>query len=143
MGIVRDRMIAELDLRRYAESTKQAYLQCAKAFVAYYMRPPEALGEQEVRDYVLYLVRMKELSPARHKMHVAAIRFLYTRVLDRPEVEHWLPWPKVGRTLPVVLSGTEVLAFLEAIRSYKYRALVMCAYGAGLRISEKIGRAHV
>jgi site-specific recombinase XerD len=38
--------------------------------------------------------------------------------------------------LPVVLSGTEVHKLLEAIRSPKYRAIMMAQYAGGLRISE-------
>jgi integrase/recombinase XerD len=71
-----------------------------------------------------------------HRMHVAAIRFLYAITLRRPEVVGWLVWPKTPRSLPVVLSGTEVFAVLEAIKSPKYRAILMCAYGSGLRVSE-------
>ena len=136
MGKTRDAMLADLELRRYAESTKYKYLQCAKNFVAHFMRPAEDLGEDEVRGFVLHLVREEKASPTVQKMHVAAIRFLYTHTLRRPEVVHWLPWPKVPRTLPVVLSGTETLALLEAVESPKYRAVLMCAYGAGLRVSE-------
>src|SRR2546422_7166085 len=100
------------------------------------MRPAEELGEAEVRGFVLLLVREEKASPSVQKAHVAAIRFLYTHTLRRPEVVRWLPWPKVPRTLPVVLSGTETLALLEAVESPKYRAILMCAYGAGLRVSE-------
>jgi len=136
MGKTRDAMLAELELRRYAESTKYKYLQCAKNFVAHYMRRAEELGEAEVRGYVLHLVREQKASPALQKSHVAAIRFLYMHTLRRPEVVHWLPWPRVPRPVPVVLSGTETLALLEAVESPKYRAVIMCAYGAGLRVSE-------
>jgi len=136
MGIVRDRMIAELELRRYSPKSREEYLRCVKRFVAHYMQAPAELGEKEVREYVLYLVNERKLSASSQKMYVAAIRFLYTHVLGRPEVTHWLPWPRVGRKLPVVLSGSEIHAFISAVKSPKFRAIVMCAYGAGLRICE-------
>jgi len=136
MSKTRDAMLADLELRRYRPSTKKEYLRCAGNFVLHYMRPAEELGEVEVRAFLLHLVRVRKASAFVHKMHVAAIRFLYTITLRRPEVVHWLPWPKVPRSLPVVLSGSEVLALLEAVESPKYRAIVMCAYGSGLRVSE-------
>jgi site-specific recombinase XerD len=129
-------MLADLELRRYRPSTKEEYLRCAGNFVLHFMRPAEELGEGEVRAFLLHLVRVKKASPSVHKMYVAAIRFLYTHTLRRPEVVHWMPWPKVPKSLPVVLSGTEVLGLLEAVESPKYRAIVMCAYGSGLRVSE-------
>jgi len=38
--------------------------------------------------------------------------------------------------VPEILSGTEVTSLLDAIESLKHRAIVMTAYGAGLRVSE-------
>jgi integrase/recombinase XerD len=48
------------------------------------------------------------------------------------------PWlsPRRPKRLPVILSGSEVEALLEAVESIKYRAALMTAYGAGLRIGE-------
>jgi integrase/recombinase XerD len=136
MGKTRDAMLADLDLRRYSPTTTRKYLRYAKSFVRYHMRPAEELGESEVRAFFLDLVQVRGASPSLHKSYVAAVRFLYAVTLKRPEVLHWLPWPKVPRPLPVVLSGTEVLRLLQAVRSVKQRAIFMCAYGSGLRISE-------
>src|SRR5947209_14268381 len=76
------------------------------------------------------------MGPAGHKMYVAALRFLYGVTLGRPEVAARLPWPRVPSKLPDILAGGEVERLLEALDSLKYRAIVMTAYGAGLRISE-------
>ena len=40
------------------------------------------------------------------------------------------------RSLPQILSGSEVAALFEALRSLTYRTVVMTLYGSGLRISE-------
>jgi len=136
MGKTRDAMLADLELRRYRPSTIKQYLRCAGNFVLHFMRPAEELGEAEVRGFFLHLVHIRKATAFVHKMHVAAVSFLYTHTLRQPEVVHWLPWPKLPKPLPVVLSGSEVLALLEAVESPKYRAILMCAYGAGLRVSE-------
>ncbi len=136
MSKTRDAMLADMELRRYELSTIKEYLRCARHFVGHYMRPAEELGDTEVRGFFLHLVRVRKVSPFVQKMYVAAVRFLFAITLRRPEVVHWLPWPKTPRSLPVILSGTEVLALLEAVESPKYRAILMCAYGSGLRVSE-------
>jgi uncharacterized Zn-binding protein involved in type VI secretion len=94
------------------------------------------MGEAEIRQYLLYLVLERKIGPATQKVHVGGIKFLYAEALARPEVVARTPWPKVRQSLPPILSGTEVDVLLAPIESTKYRAIVMTAYGHGLRISE-------
>jgi site-specific recombinase XerD len=94
------------------------------------------MGEQEVRDFLLHLVRDRNASPATQDMYVSALKFLYVVTLKRPEVVKDLSHPKRPKTLPVILSPEEVLRVFAAIRSVKYKAIIAAAYAAGLRISE-------
>jgi site-specific recombinase XerD len=136
MGKLRDQMIEDLQLRDYAPRTCKAYVDCARAFVGYHRKPPQQMGELEVRQFLMHLVETKKASPANRKMHVAAIKFLYTITLRRPEVVAAIPWPKVAHGVPEILSGTEVTTLLDTVESIKHRAVIMTAYGAGLRVSE-------
>jgi integrase/recombinase XerD len=132
MGTIRDKMRDDLDWRGFASKTKKEYLQRAQNFVAYYHRPPTELGEREVREFLLYLVNEKKTGSAIQHMYVAAIKFLYTRTLARPEVVANIPWPKRPQTLPDILTGEEVELLFQQIASIKHRAILMTAYGAGL-----------
>ena len=136
MGELRDRMEGDLLLRGVAEVTRKEYLRCARALAAHYRISPADLGANEVRDYLLHLTRELHYSPANLKMHVAALKFLYGVTLDRPDVVERIPYPKVPRTLLDIPSPGEVAKVLAAVRSPKYRVLLFCAYGAGLRVSE-------
>jgi site-specific recombinase XerD len=136
MGTIRDKMTADLDLRGFASTTKKEYLQRAQNFVAYHHRPPTELGEREVREFLLYLVNEKKTGSATQHMYIAAIKFLYATTLDRPEVVAKIPWPKRSQILPDILTGEEVERLFQQIASIKHRAILMTAYGAGLRISE-------
>lgn len=136
MGQYRDRMAEDLKLRAYRPSTCDHYIRCTRHFVAHFMRSPEELGEQEVRTFLIHLIEQRKVNPAYLKMYVAAIKFFYTHTLRRPEEVARIPWPKVPRPLPDILSGTEVMRLLEAVDSIKHRAVLMTAYGAGMRIVE-------
>lgn len=136
MGKLRDKMIQDLNLQCCAPKTCKEYLRCARDFVAYHKRPPQEMGEAEVRDYLYFLATERKVGPATRKMHLAAVKFLYTVTLDRPEVVARIPWPKVASKLPDILSGTEVQLLLDTIDSTKHRAIIMTTYGLGLRISE-------
>jgi len=139
MGKLHDQMQEDLLLKAYSPNTQRNYLRCARHFAKHYMRSPEEMGEQEVRDFLLYLVRDRQASPANLDMHVNALKFLYNVTLKRPEVVKGLSHPKRPKTLPVILSPEEVLRIFAAIRSVKHKAIIATAYAAGLRISEVCG----
>jgi integrase/recombinase XerD len=57
-------------------------------------------------------------------------------VLERPKVVADLPRRKQTRTLPTVLTPDEVARLFTALGATALRAVLMLAYGAGLRIGE-------
>lgn len=136
MGKLHDQMQEDLLLKAYSPHTQRAYLRCARHFASHHMRSPEEMGEQEIRDFLLHLVRERQASPATLGMYVNALKFLYTVTLKQPEVVKGISHPKRPKTLPVILSPAEVLRVFAAIRSVKYKAIMATAYAAGLRISE-------
>jgi site-specific recombinase XerD len=136
MGKLKEKMTEDLELRCYKPGTCYNYLLSAKNFAAHYMTSPAEMGEEEIREYLLYLLRDKKVGPSAVKMSVAALKFLYTHTLERPEEVVRIPWPKAPKPLPTILSGTEVSRLLESLRSLKHRMMAMTAYGAGLRVSE-------
>ena len=139
MGKLHDRMREDLLLKAYSPHTQSAYLRCARHFARHYMRSPEEMGEQEIRDFLLHLVRDRKVSPATLGMYVNAIKFLYNITLKRPEEVKGISHPKRPKTLPVILSPQEVLRVFAAVRSVKHKAIMATAYAAGLRISEVCG----
>lgn len=134
MPSVLDRMRDDLILKNYAAGTHDLYLRCASAFLKHTKHRPLKLSEESIRKYVVGL--SERHSPATVKVHVAAIRFLYTRTLNCPERVQSLFFPKVPHHLPDILSREEVKCLLEAIDTPMHRAVLMTAYGAGMRISE-------
>jgi len=135
MSELYERMQADLKLRRYAARTEKSYLWSARRFARHFGRSPEALGKDDIRQFLLMLTDRGE-SASSIKMYVAALRFLYAVTLARPaEVEN-IPWPRVIQKLPAVISRAEVEALLGEVQPLVCRMVVMTAYGTGLRISE-------
>ena len=136
MGELHDRMIADLDLRYYRPSTKISYVNCAFKFAKHFMCSPAKMGREQIRQYLLYLKREKKAGPSVVKMNVAALKFLYSITINRPEEVIDIPYPIVPKPLQDILSGTEVERLLNSIRSLEHRMVAMTAYGAGLRVKE-------
>ena len=135
MGQLRNRMEEDLRLRCYAAGSRYEYLRCIKLFAKFHWRSPMEMGEAEVRSFLLSLVEAGK-SAAVLKMHVAALKFLYCVTLGRPQEVMRIPWPRVRRSMPDILSGSEVERVLAAVESRKPQLVLMAAYGAGLRVSE-------
>ena len=136
MGQLRDRMEQDLKLKDVSASTRRIYLIYATKFVAYYRRCPSEINEQEIRRYLLHLIQVEMISHGTYRQVLAALKFLYTVTLGQCWKIRQIPFPKHRRTLPVTLRVDQVAAVLAAIRSVKYRVLLMTMYAAGLRISE-------
>jgi integrase len=67
---------------------------------------------------------------------MAALWFLYTHVLARSKVVLDLPHRKTTRRLPVVPTPAEVEQLFATLHAPTTRAVLMLAYGAGLRVGE-------
>jgi len=105
-------------------------------------RVPQSLTERDGSggdpEFQLHLVQRK-VSARTFNLHAAALKFLYEVTLDRPEATLRMTRMRVPMHVPVVLTPAEVSRLVAALTSDKLRALVMLAYGAGLRVSEACG----
>lgn len=133
---LRDKMREDLELRGMAPNTITTYLRCAQRFADFHGRPPGALGAADIRAFLLHLLHERKLSARTFNVHAAALKFLYEVTLHRPKATVGLPYMRVPMHLPAVLTPAEVSRLVAAVTSNKLRALVMLAYGAGLRVSE-------
>jgi hypothetical protein len=70
-----------------------------RAFAAYHHRSPEEMGWEQVRSFLLHLRDDKKVSPSTQKVYVAALKFLYTVTLNRPEVVRPFFMPKIPKKL--------------------------------------------
>ena len=138
MTPLRQRMIEDMRLRNFAPRTIQVYVERVATLAKHLGKSPDRLGPADVRAYLLFLVNEKHASWCYYNQALCALRFLYRVTLGKDWVLEGVQFPKQQKKLPVVLSPAEVTQFFEAIPSLKYRALLMTAYAAGLRVSEVV-----
>jgi site-specific recombinase XerD len=129
-------MTEDMQMRNLAPRTQGCYLDCIAKFARFHGGSPSELGRGEVRDYLAYLAHERHASASYLRQTIAALRFVYRVTLDNADVVADIPWPKQPRRLPVVLSRQEVARLLAAAVNLKHRAMLMTAYGAGLRLGE-------
>lgn len=137
MGLLKEKMRRDLLTRGLSPVTEKQYLRQVERYVIFFGKSPDLLNLEEVQKYHMHLIE-RGLAPRTINLAMAAIRFFYCVTLKRDWRADAIPWMKVGRKVPVILSPDEVRLVLTRIESLKYRAIIATMYSAGLRISEAL-----
>jgi integron integrase len=133
MEVVRRR----LRERRYSPRTEQAYVHWIRRYIVHHgRRHPRELAEDAVRQFLSSLATEHHVAASTQHQALAAITFLYERVLDRPltRIDGIQP-ARRSRHVPVVLSPREVRGILSQLRD-PARLCAAIMYGSGLRLLE-------
>lgn len=136
MTILRERMLADMQLRGLAEKTQEAYLCAVRQLAEYYGKSPDQINEEELRQYFLYLKNEKKASRSACTIAICGLKFFFERTLQREWVTFDLVRPPKSKKLPVVLSQAEVRRVLACLRRFHYRACLTTIYSCGLRLQE-------
>ena len=122
--------------RNYAKTTVQYYIQAVERFAKHFHRPPDQLNQTHLREYQAYLLRDRKLEPRTVKLHVSALRFFFVKTLKRPYMLDDIPYPKIPRRLPMILTVDEVTRLIDAARTLTDRTMLMVLYSTGMRNAE-------
>ena len=142
MTPLRKRMTEELQLRNLSPITAAVYLKAVERFAKYFRQPPDRLGAEEVRQWLLYLINDRKVAAASLQVHRAALRFLYVTTLKQPWFDDVIPWPKRIPSLPDVIAAGDVAAILNATNNLKHWTIIAALYATGIRIGELIRSAR-
>ena len=136
MTHLRQVMVDELQRRNYAKTTVQYYIQAVERFAKHFHRSPDQLNQAHLREYQAYLLRDRKLEPRTVKLHVSALRFFFVKTLKRRYLLDDIPYPKVPRRLPIILTVEEVTRLIDAARTLTDRTMLMVLYSTGMRNAE-------
>lgn len=130
------RMWEDIRFRNLSNSTYKNYTRNIRNFFAFCRKPIEELDENDIRNFLHYLIDEKKYAPTTVNQSSAAIRFFFAVSLNRPMNYLQIPLIKVPKTLPDVLTREEVSSLIRACTNTKHQALLLLAYGSGLRSGE-------
>jgi integrase/recombinase XerD len=136
MSTLREQMQADLQLKGITPRTQKDYLREVSKLAKYFNKSPEELGEKEVKEYLVHLLKDGKISGGTYKYYVSGIKFFYRTTLKREGVVNAIQYPKCKRKLPVVLDLSEVESLFSVTENLKHKAILMITYSSGLRISE-------
>lgn len=130
------RMWEDIRFRNLSNSTYKNYTRNIRNFFAFCRKPIEELDENDIRNFLHYLIDEKKYAPTTVNQSSAAIRFFFAVSLNRPMNYLQILLMKVPKTLPDVLTREEVSSLIRACTNTKHQALLLLAYGSGLRSGE-------
>ena len=136
MTHLRKIMLEELQRRHYSERTRRGYIRAVEDFARRFHCPPDQLGSRQIREYQAELFQKRNLSAATVAIRLAALRFFFTKTLNRTWSIAETPYPKKAHRLPTILSQQEVAQLIDAAGSPHQRILLMKLYATGVRNAE-------
>jgi site-specific recombinase XerD len=85
-----DVLTQEMRLRNYSPKTIKAYKSCIRGF-AQYISPknPRDAANEDIRNFLLYQIDKKKLSPATVNQIFDALRFLYRDIYTYQSENTW------------------------------------------------------
>jgi len=132
------KMEEEIHLRGLSRHTREEYITRTRIAMRYFNCPLEDLNEQNLRQFLLYLLDEKKLSSGSVNGYNSALRFVYGSVIGRSMNHYQLPRQKEAHQLPQILTREEVFSLFDSADNLRDKAMLMTVYGGGLRGAELV-----
>ncbi len=137
--LVPEEFVKTLTLKNYSKNTIRTYRTMLQEFLQHYSHlDRDKITEEQIREYLLYLIEKRKISVSYQNQSINAIKFYYEQVLGRPVRTYYVQRPKKEWNLPNVLSEKEVELILNNTENIKHKAILSLIYSAGLRRGELI-----
>ena len=129
-----------ISLRGLTDHTLKSYSTYIRSYLDYLQnilhKYPEDVSWQELRDYIKWIQKERNLADRTINCAVSQLRFFTIYVLHKPWDDNQLPMRKFDEYLPFVPSQKETFEFINTIPDIKQKAMVALMYSSGLRIGE-------
>lgn len=124
----------ELKLRGYTPQTVKTYKHNLSLMLNHLDKDPKKIKEQDVKNYLAYLISEKKMSTKSVSLVRAAAKFLFEDVLKTININ--IKTPKIEKKLPEVLTKEEVKRLIDNVSNEKHRLMLEFLYSTGVRVSE-------
>jgi integrase/recombinase XerD len=126
-----------LVLRFNTPRTRHSYYRQMRLVHEFCMADPATITESEYRDYILHVKTVKRWKPKTIRQAAAGAKLFFMEMLGLGD---WKVFSQIRakdeKTLPAVLTRSEVIRLLRHIRLRRYRIPLKLIYCCGLRVSE-------
>jgi site-specific recombinase XerD len=125
-------------LRGLSPKTIEGYQYAMVDLVRAYRKSPDQLTNDQIQIHLQRLIEERHLSWSTLNVRFSAYRAFFRDVLKWNETRFTIPPRGRTRKRPMILSREEVGRLIQVTPNRKHMALLLTAYGAGLRVSELV-----
>jgi integrase/recombinase XerD len=98
----------------------------------------DPLAEEQVRLYLLELERNWGMGSSTRNQHAAGLRLFFSKKLKKRPASKAIVQARTARSLPEVLSGSDVIRLLGGFDYPAQKTVALLEYGTGLRLSASV-----
>lgn len=125
-------------IRNYSAHSIRNYVAALSSLSKHYNCSPDLLTNEQVKDYIYYLIEQKQLSTSSVNQVISAWKILQVDILGNSWESLRIKRPKREKRLPKILSQVEAQALVDALDNEKHCAILSLLYSTGLRLGELI-----
>lgn len=135
------RLHTEIELRGLSNSTKQKYLKINHDFLKFIGKPSNSITKEDIKKYLAHQISNKKTAPRSINLIRSALLFFYNEVLELGISK--IKTPKIQKTLPTVLTTTEIQDLINSAGTKKGKFIIELLYSTGMRVSEIVNLKSV
>ena len=129
-----------ISLRGLTDHTLKGYCTYIRAYLDYLTnilhKAPEDVSWNELRDYIRWLQKSRDLSDRTINCVISQLRFFTIYVLHKTWDDTQLPIRRFDEYIPYVPSQEQTWQFISTMPDLKQKTMVTLMYSSGLRIGE-------
>ncbi|MCF8223645.1 MAG: site-specific integrase [Bacteroidales bacterium] len=137
--IVPPAYLGKLQQKNYSPNTIKVYTSYFRDFLEYFSGiDPVDITREQINNYILELIRYRDISTSQQNQRINAIKFYYEKLLGREKEYYDISRPKKEKRLPQVLCKEDINKLFEVTKNLKHKCILMTIYSGGLRRGELI-----
>ncbi|MFZ1704387.1 MAG: tyrosine-type recombinase/integrase [Saprospiraceae bacterium] len=126
--------IQEMNRRNYSKNTIDNYVSCLNVFFSTVKKDhPKNINESDIKEFLSSCIKVNT-----QRNYQGAIKKFYEICLNQKHKFKNIPYARVEKKLPIVLSKDEVQRMFDVCDNLKHKMILSILYACGLRVSELI-----
>jgi len=128
------KFIQEMNRRNYSKNTIDNYVSCLNVFFSTVKKDhPKNINESDIKEFLSSCIKVNT-----QRNYQGAIKKFYEICLNQKHKFKNIPYARVEKKLPIVLSQDEVQRMFNVCDNLKHKLILSILYACGLRVSELI-----